>query len=127
MYNFVFYLIYSQQKQKNRSDAFSRYNGSLIVAFAMIVHIALILSLYRKIFLPVGEGYGSGNNKLQLTVIVMSVLLAAYLYYNQKRTEQIIKKYDGNLLPVNAKNVIVLVIIIFIPLIIGMMLSIKPE
>lgn len=125
MYDFVFFLIYSQQKQKNRSDTFSIYNGSLIVSLAVFVHICLIFAIYRKIFLPAGEGYGIGN-KTGNKFITILVMIAIFLYYN-KRAAIVLNKYDGNLLPVSTLNVLKLVLIVFVPLAMVAILSVKPH
>ena len=126
MYDFVFFLFYSQQIQKNRSEGFSRHNGSLIASFAIFIHIALIFAVTRKIIFPSGEGYGLINPTL-VKVMPIAILIVGFFYYNRNRSNIILKKYNGNLLPVNTANVLKLILIVFVPLTIAAILSVKPH
>lgn len=126
MYDFVFFLAYSRQKQKHNSDAFARLNGSLIATLAIFIHLVLIFVIYKKLFLAGNERYRWGNNILDYVIGIFFCVIG-YLYYNEKRTKIILDKYNGALLPVNSINISKMLAIIFIPFIIAALLSTKPR
>jgi hypothetical protein len=128
MYDFIFFFIYSQQIQKGKSELFSRLNGSLIVGVTLVIHIAFVLSVFRKIFFHGDEGYNVGGQTGDIVgkFIVILIFVSAQFYYNIKRAEIILRKHDGSLIAMSTSNIIKVLLLIFAPLIILMRLSIKP-
>lgn len=124
MYNFTYFVIYNQQIQKGQSETFSRYNGILLVWLAVIVHLSFIGLIIKKIISRF-YGYAFVLNKGTYLPIIISFLTPIIFYYNRQRTDQILKMYSGQGSPTKASNFIKVLSIIFIPLIIGAILSKK--
>jgi hypothetical protein len=88
MYDFVFFIIYSQQLQKNRSETFSRYNGSLIASLALLIHIGFIYAIIRKVFFKEGGGYGV-LGQVSTKIIPILILILGFFIITSKE----LKKY----------------------------------
>ncbi|MEO6638055.1 MAG: hypothetical protein ABIN25_07245, partial [Ginsengibacter sp.] len=50
MYNFIYYILYKHNLKDGKGSA--QFNGSLIVAIALIIHMGLLLVIIKKYFLP---------------------------------------------------------------------------
>ena len=126
MYDFIYYIIYKQQIEKGRSLGFSRYNGCLIVAFAVIVHIMFLFSVLKTIFLNwFRDHIGKVNSGITFLFVFIVFFLIFYYYNNTKKTEKILNRYSGDIYPIRIINYIKIIIIIFLPLIIGIILARK--
>lgn len=126
MYDFIYYVIYKQQIEKGRSLGFSRYNGCLIVGFAVIVHIMFLFSILKIIFLNWFRDYiGKVNSGITFLFVFIIFGLVFYYYNDTKKTEKILNRYSRDLYPTSIINYIKIIIIIFLPLIIGIILARK--
>lgn len=123
MYDFIYYTIYKQQIEKGRSLGFSRYNGCLIVGFAVIVHIMFLFSILKTIFLNWFRNHIGKVNSGITFLFVSIVFCLVFYYYNTKKTEKILNRYYRDLYPTRIINYIKIIIIIFLPLILGIILA----
>ncbi len=126
MYNFIYFVIYNQQIKKGGSETFSRYNGSLIVSFALIVHFAFLGLIMKLIVRYFNNAFFNIKiNKVFFVPFVLGVMVMTIIYYNTNRTKIILNKYSTIVNPTSSGNFLKLLSIIFIPLIIGAILSNK--
>ncbi|CAN5500664.1 hypothetical protein BH10BAC3_BH10BAC3_02120 [soil metagenome] len=86
MYDYIFFFIYSQQIRKGKSESFSRYNGALIVALSLVIHIFFCFAVYRKFFLEPGQGYGFLNRSSE-SVPVIVIFVLVFFYYIEKKNQ----------------------------------------
>jgi len=119
MYNFIFYVIYSQQKQKGKSEKFSIWNGYLIVAMAIFIHLVLLFVIIKKILLvyyniSIPGKYLTLGYVLQPTIL----FLAGYWYRSNNRTEKIMNKFLTDKDPTRYGNFLKVKLILAIPIII---------
>lgn len=95
MYNYIFFVLYKHNLKDGKGSG--RYNGSLAVGVALIIHIAMLLSLFKKIFPESGLFFNSflSNKSTNIIFIILSFILV-FLYYDSKRIEQILKRKENN-------------------------------
>ena len=123
MYNFIFFVIYSQQIRKKTSESFARYNGCIVVSLAIGIHVLFILALVKYIFKNYYQTvFSIGNKNIHILLIIL-LFVATILYYNNRRTEKILKIFENNKNPLSSINILKTVSIIFAPLIFIMLLS----
>jgi hypothetical protein len=126
MYNFIFYVIYCQQIQKEKGEAFARYNGSLIVGLAIFMHICFFAVVLKKVLSHFYEIDFVVLNKGIWLIPVLFFFTLVFIYYNKERTQKILNnRYSENLNPTRTSNYIKVLCIIFIPLVIIIALSKK--
>src|SRR5450631_2942256 len=87
MYSFIFYVMYNYQMGKGSGKGFSRYNASLILTVALILHIFLILTLVRKFF-KWDDNAKIGGNKLIILFCAIATCLTSILYFNSMRIDK---------------------------------------
>ena len=117
MYNLIFYFIFNQQINKGRSRGFARFNGSLIVYVALLIHVFLILEIIKKFFHNKMDIKFLTENKTLEFIFFSLCILLLYSYYTPKRIEAITNKYAMSSLLENYGGVIT-ICLIFIPLLI---------
>ena len=71
MYSFIMYIMYNYQKSKGSSDAFARFNASMITAFSIYIQLMLILVILSKTHFAVPKSFLRNN----FEVVAMMVLL----------------------------------------------------
>jgi DMSO reductase anchor subunit len=121
MYNFIFYIIYCQQVQKGKGEVFARYNGSLIVSFALIVHLLLLLTVIRFLFYKQGmptKDQHHINTTLPGLLLIAVIFVLVFKFYNNNRVNKILESYANENNPTKTSNVIKVVLALLIPLII---------
>ena len=123
MYNFIYFVIYNQQIQKGSSQTFARYNGSLIVALALIGHASLVLLSLKKVLSNFFAIEFPAKNKVVFLPFVILFILLALLYYNSDRTKEVIEKFTSDKDPVRILNFVKVLSIIFVPVIFGVILQ----
>jgi succinate dehydrogenase hydrophobic anchor subunit len=115
MYDFVFYLVYSQQKKSNRSESWSRTTGVIVALIAILTHVGLLLAVYKKVFVHHDMAYEYLDNTTNLIINLLGVA-AGLIHFNKNRIEIISQKYNGELLVPDIKNFMKLVLIVFAPM-----------
>jgi len=115
MYDFVFYVVYSQQKQSNRSESWSRISGVTVALIAILTHTALILTIYKKLFVHHEMEYEHLGDTVNQLIYLLG-MVAGIIHFNKNRIEIISQKYNGELLVPDVKNFIKLVLIVFVPM-----------
>jgi glucan phosphoethanolaminetransferase (alkaline phosphatase superfamily) len=123
MYDFIYYIVYKQQIEKGKSLGFSRYNGCLIVGLTLIIHLLLIFSILKTIFLNWFTNHIGKVNQGILFLFVLLVFGSVFYYYNARVTEKILKRYSQDVEPMKMLTYFKIIIIIFVPLIIGIIFS----
>ena len=118
MYNFIYYVIYNQQKQKNRSESYSRFHGSLLAWFAMFFHILLLIAIIRKILLVY---YNISIPRKYLNFLYFlpgPSYLISFWYRSNKVTQKIMDKFLTDKDPARDSNLFKVAALIFLPIII---------
>lgn len=117
MYDFIFYFIYHQQINKGKSKTFARFNGSLIVYVALLIHLFLLLEIIRKLFSSkIDLGFLTKNTFLEVILFAILIRLS-YSYYTPKRIETIINKYEESSI-IEDYGGLITICLIFIPLLV---------
>lgn len=112
-----------QQLEKGKSKGFARYNGALIVGLTVIIHIMLLYSILKTIFLNWFKTYVDKGSSGILYLFVFSVFGLGFLYYNSKKTEKILNRYSDDQNPTKTINYIKVISLMLIPLILGIILA----
>lgn len=127
MYNFVYYVLYKRNLKDGKGSA--RYNGSLIVAVTLMIHIGLLIAIMKKIFLSnVNWKYISEITKEYKAIEIMLIvlfILSVFLYYTKTRSEKVFNYYSQNVKHKKLTDGIKVLLIIFIPLITMMIIGWK--
>lgn len=94
MYNIIFYYKYRQQENKGRDNG--RFQGSILVFFASLVHVVFIASILRKyVWSNTDLKFLSGDKLIQSFLFVICIVVI-YLYYTPLRIKKLENKYLGN-------------------------------
>jgi hypothetical protein len=125
MYDFIYYVIYNQQLEKGKSLGFSRYNGCLIVAFTIWVHILFLFALLKTIFIEWFRSHIGKSNHAITGLFFVGVFGLVFYHYNIKRTEAILNRYSNGMNPTSVSNYGKVIGILFIPLILIAILASK--
>lgn len=121
MYNFIYYVLYSANIKDGKFTA--RFQASLITFFALFVHIALVLSVLKRVFRENYENSGMQswfNSHKSLYLLIMAVFVfLTFKYYNEDRITKILDRYKEEAYPTRPINVIKVILILLIPIVIG--------
>lgn len=123
MYDFVFYLVYSQQLKRGKSNGFARYNGSLIVSLTLVIHVMLLFSIGKIFFLDWYRNHVGFVNKSFITVFVLSFMILVFFYYNANKADEISRKYIDDKRPSRLSNILKIIVIAIFPLAISIVIS----
>lgn len=123
MYNFIYYVIYNQQLEKGKSPGFSRYNGCLIVALALIIHMMFLFAITKSIILHWFEKHFRKIETWNVPIFVITIFIIVFSYYNKEKSEKILNKFSNYLNPTRTINYMKIMLIMFIPLLIAIILS----
>jgi hypothetical protein len=121
MYNFVFWVLYMANLKDGRG--YGRYNGTIVVALAILIHILLVFTIVKRLFFH--ESYFTSfkewfnNNKFAYLIILALFAFLIFRYYNYERIEKILKKRSSESHPTKAINILKVLLIIFVPIILG--------
>ena len=111
--------------QKGKSKSFARYNASLVVAMAILVHFAFLGIIIKLITNNSNHSaFNMKYNNAFYLPFVIGFMVMTMIYYNNERTDRLLSKHVGKNSP-NIINFIKVLSIIFIPVIIGAILSRK--
>ena len=124
MYNFIFFVIYSQQVEKERGEIFARYNGGLVVAITIMIHLGLIFSIFKKVFSYDDFADFVHSKNFQIPIVITAIALIIF-YYSKTRTEKILKKYAQVEYPTSFINYSKVLIAIIVPLVAMIILATK--
>lgn len=125
MYDYIFWVLYSRNINRNKSEWLSRNNASGVVFFSIFIHIVFIIQIIKKL---VSSDLGLEKINFDKTVLGIAFLLCilfVYLYYTKKKIIRIGEKYK------NSESIYILyggwivLAIIFIPLLIVIILGWK--
>lgn len=76
---------------------YGRFNGSLLVFITLIIHILLLLEVIKFFVNPLGR-FPSLNyltiHRLFEIFVLITIMLGTYFYYNEKKIERIVDKYQ---------------------------------
>ena len=123
MYNFIYYVLYNQQKQKGRSESYSRFHGSMPTWFAMFVHIILLFEVIKKILLVY---YNIAIPRKYLVFVYFlpgPMYLTSFWYRSNKITKKIMDKFLTDKDPARDSNLFKVEALIFVPIIVFFILS----
>jgi hypothetical protein len=113
MYNYIFWVLYRGDLDKGKGKLLSRCNASGVVFISLFIHIALIVSIVKKYFFNFYRSFGInnlGNGSMILLVLIFMVL--TFIYYNNKRINNIMDKYSEQTTYPTIENLKVLIIIL---------------
>ena len=125
MYDFIFFVMYSHQIKKGSSQAFSRYNGSLMVIAALSVHCGFLYVLTERILRNLISFDSFKPGKVYIYCFVIILFIGTISHYNIERTEKVLNRFSAVENPTSVNNWAKFLAIIFLPLIIGAVLSKK--
>lgn len=116
MYNYIFWVIYNRNINRNKSKWLSRHNASGVVFFAILVHISLLIAVSKKIFgANLDLEYLTANRSVEIIGVLLCIL-CVYLYYTKSRIVELENKFLRNNKIVERNNGWIVSLIIFIPL-----------
>ncbi|PZX59121.1 hypothetical protein [Hydrotalea sandarakina] len=125
MYDYIFWILYSRNINRNKGEWLSRNNASGVVFFAIFIHIAFFIQIIKKI---VGSKSGLriiNFNSTILIVVFLLCILCVYLYYNKYRIARIERKYKNSNSAYIKFGGWIVAILIFVPLLIIIILGWK--
>lgn len=128
MYNFIFYVLYKANIKDGRFTA--KYQASLIVFLAILIHALLFFSILKRIFIKQFEASNISEwfneHKAVYILIMIIFIFILYRYYNDKKIEKILNKYSNKPNSTKASNIIKVLLILLVPIILGgIILTIK--
>ncbi|SRR5258708_5475700 len=115
MYDFIFWVVYSDNRRKSKSTWLSRSNASGIVFFALLIHVFFIIEILKKAEISyVSLKYLTNHRSIEV-LIGLALMSFAFFYYNDKRVITINDRFLKN---TRAKwqNRLMVVLVIFVPL-----------
>ena len=120
MYNYIFWVLYNRDlNRRGKSNTFSRYDASLIVFIALLIHITFIVELIKRFFFNVFASlhleYLINNKGIEILLFIACIFLI-FNFYTENRINKIVDKYSPKKNQPLISGIIVL-LIIFIPLI----------
>jgi hypothetical protein len=119
----MFYVIYSQQIQKDQGELYSRWNGGIIVAVALAAHAASIFMIIKKFIAMKYHRQLEIPGSEVTTPLVFVFMFLVIRYFNQRRTNKISEKYADKDNLANTLNYMKVAILIFLPLIVAVIIS----
>jgi hypothetical protein len=120
VYSFIFYFFYKYFER--RKDSTPRYRAILSVATTIGFHLFCLISIAKYVLDVTIPKFNDEYliNKLYLMPFALLLILLVYLYYNKKRTEEIIELKEKVVEKVfTIKSIISTILIICVPVIIG--------
>lgn len=128
MYNFVYYFIY-KAKLKSDGDSLARYSASLVVSIILAVHIGCLYAItrfflcyYWGISIARTNARATAANNLSYLLFFVVVLCATIFYFNNKRVELIVNRYQNKEIFYSLLSVTKFILIFLLPLLIAIFL-----
>ena len=119
IYNFIY--CFFNKFGEDKVPTYGRYVGSLYVVFAIMIHVFLLSKIIEVI---------SGNSFINLSgfdviikhkraylYLTMAIWLICWLYFNIKRTDLLLKKYDKLYEESGNKSTVKVIVFLVIPLV----------
>lgn len=125
MYDYIFWILYSRNINRDKGEWLSRNNASGVVFFAIFIHIDFFIQIIKKI---VGSKSGLRSINFDSTILIVVFLLCilcVYLYYNKYRIARIERKYKNSNSAYIKFGGWIVAILIFVPLLIIIILGWK--
>ncbi|RWZ84326.1 MULTISPECIES: hypothetical protein [Hydrotalea] len=95
MYDYIFWILYRRNINRNNSEWLSRNNASGVVFFAIFIHVVFVILIIKKLVRS-NLGLESINfDKGILGVSFLLCILLVYLYYTKNKIAKIGKKYEN--------------------------------
>jgi hypothetical protein len=94
MYNLIFYYIYCNQINKKKGGTLSRYNATIGVFIAMVIHSVLLLEILKKIKLVGFDMPPLVKNRSIEITFFLSCIFLVYFYFTNKKIEKIENRYS---------------------------------
>lgn len=95
MYNYIFWIIYNRNINRDKSEWLSRNNASGVVFFAIFIHIAFLFVVIDKLLKFRHTTNFISSNKGLVFIIILLFMLFTFLYYNKERITAIERKYSN--------------------------------
>jgi hypothetical protein len=96
IYNFLY--CFFNKFGEDKAPTYGRYVGSLYVAFAILIHALLLLRIIElttgNSFLDLSDFSAIIKHKRGCLYATMGVWVLSLLYFNTKRTDLLLEKYD---------------------------------
>jgi hypothetical protein len=97
MYDYIFWVVYKDNINKNKGNWLSRSNASGVVFFAAIMHVFLIISICKKFSIAnISLKYLTSHRELEWIIGLLLMALTFY-YYSENRANGVLEKYSSNL------------------------------
>ena len=116
MYNYIFWVVYDGNRNRNKSITLSRWNASGVVFFAALMHIGLPIAICMKYkIVPMSLAFINGNHFVGVAFFLFLIFLIER-YYSEKRIKKLSEKYAKRSLS-GLVDVLLITALIVIPLI----------
>jgi hypothetical protein len=126
MYKFVHYFIYNQQLQKGKSEGFSRWNGSMVAALAVCIHISFVLAVAKWLLSDFFNIRIPNIDHWIIKIVALGIFgLSSYWFNSKERTQRIIDQLGKGEYATGSNNAIKVIAIIFVPVIFIIILAQK--
>jgi len=125
IYNFIYCFFYNFWEKRGTDG---RMMGSVHVLFTIGMHFLLLSKIVelilgrRLLSLPNYGNYGTNKSMYFLYVIPVAVLF--FIFYNRKRTNNLLKTYNQIYKEQGLKNILRVLLYIVIPIIIALLLAV---
>lgn len=122
MYRYIFWIVFSRNINRNKSEWLSRNNASGVVFIALLVHIMLVAQILKRLF-SIGFHEKIGPNKGVLTILFLLCIFLVFRYFTKARIAKLEEKYQGNENWYVEYGSWIVATIIFIPLLVFLLLG----
>ena len=122
MYNYIFWVIYSRNINRDKSEWLSRNNASGVVFIALLIHLLLIVQIIKKFFSLNLPGKIELNKEI-LSIAFLLCILFVYLYYTKSKVAKLSEKYRANERVYVQNGGWVVAALVFVPLILILLLG----
>lgn len=124
MYNYIFWVVYNRNINRNKSKWLSRHNASGAVFFALFVHVIFVMECIKAIFKFKPSLEFLTINRVGEGIFFLLCILLTYLFYTENRIAKIVDSHSNDRKNGMLNGLIVLMLI-FIPLCIIIILGWK--
>jgi len=115
LYDYIFWVIYSANLEKDKGEWLSRHNASGIVFFSFIVHILLLFTILKKYLNIIVDAKVWNASKWVVYPLTLICITMIYFYFSRRKIDRIMIKFSKDKTYHINKPLVAL--IIFVPLI----------
>ena len=124
VYNFLY--CFFNKFGEDKAPTYGRYVGSLYVAFAILIHALLLLKIIELVignsFINLSDFNVFIKHKRGYLYAIMCIWLLSCFYFNTKRTNLLLEKYDELHEEAESKTILKMILSLVVPLILFVIL-----